>query len=60
MNFIQLPKSMDSSMALFDVFTNVAGWQTDPDSRCISYIEMGMFQPAMLVYQRVYDFLHID
>ena len=36
------------------VSKNIAGWKTDPDGRCISYWKMVIFQPAMLVYQRVY------
>ena len=37
--------------------TNIAGWKMDPDGRCISYWYLGIFQPAMLVYQRVISFL---
>ena len=33
--------------------SNIAGWKMDPDWRCISYKRIGIFQPAMLVYQRV-------
>ena len=32
---------------------NIAGWKMDPDWRCIPYWSWVIFQPAMLVYQRV-------
>ena len=35
--------------------TNIAGWKTGPDWRCISYWKWG-YSIAMLVYQRVYVF----
>ena len=33
--------------------TNTAGWKMNHSSRCISYIQWGIFRPAMLVYRRV-------
>ena len=33
--------------------TNIAGWKMNHSSRCISYIQWGIFRRAMLVYRRV-------
>ena len=33
--------------------TNIAGWKMDPNLKMYLLLKMGIFQPAMLVYQRV-------
>ena len=43
-------------ITLRDQPTHIAGWKMGPFdcSRCISLLKMGLFQPAILVYQRFF------